>query len=465
MTTKTRSPRGRTGTTAGGHVRYVKVDRIGGVTIYKRGETFSLYYRENGRTVRSIVDGNVAVARATASKVNAQLEDGQRSMFSFLKVTPRRLVQEYLAYVRDGQRLAWRTTERYRAALERFVDFAESDGGIATVDRVEEATIQDFVTWLRGQLRTRNGAAGGTRDHYRAAGIRFILSTCRTAFNWGRKRRYLPPYADNPFAGFPIQQIRDRDERQRQQLILEPDELEDFLAACDAWQRPVFEILATYGLRVGELTHLLVDDVDFEKGVFYIRSKPALLWFPKTNLERELAIVGDAEKALRDAIGERKAGFVFVERPFAAGEIKPAITAASPSQFEDWLERQLMEVQGDGGREVKDVARDMERVARTVGKISEKRVRQEFMTVTKAIGRADVTKVHSLRHLFSTRAQANGMNPLVVQQILGHSTLQMTAGYTHLGIDVQRRELSRLAAVGSDRRHGTATKNKKETTR
>jgi len=105
------------------------------------------------------------------------------------------------------------------------VDFADTDGDIATIDQVEEATIQGFVMWLRGQLRTRNGAARGTRDHYRASGIRFILSVCRTAFNWARKRRYLPPYTDNAFAGFPIKQIRDRDEDQRKQLMLEADEL------------------------------------------------------------------------------------------------------------------------------------------------------------------------------------------------------------------------------------------------
>lgn len=107
---------------------------------------------------RSPIDGNLAAARATASKINGQLEEGQRSMFSFQKITPKRFVDQFVAYVRDVQQLAWRTVERYRAALQRFVDFAEPDGDIATIDQVEEATIQNFVAWLRGQLRTRNGA-------------------------------------------------------------------------------------------------------------------------------------------------------------------------------------------------------------------------------------------------------------------------------------------------------------------
>ncbi len=57
--------RGRTGQTMGGHLRYVKVERIGRVTIYKRGGTYSLYYREGGETVRRPIDGNLTTARAT----------------------------------------------------------------------------------------------------------------------------------------------------------------------------------------------------------------------------------------------------------------------------------------------------------------------------------------------------------------------------------------------------------------
>ena len=36
------SPKGQTGRTAGGNTRDVKVERIGPVTIYKRGKTYSL---------------------------------------------------------------------------------------------------------------------------------------------------------------------------------------------------------------------------------------------------------------------------------------------------------------------------------------------------------------------------------------------------------------------------------------
>ena len=450
MASKSKAPRGHTGATGGGNTRYVKVGRIGKVSLYKRGETYSVYYRENKRSIRQQLDGNLAVAHATASEINAQLERGRRSSFSFQKATPKRFVEEFLAYTRDVQQLAWRTTERYRAALERFADFAASDGDIATIDQVDEATIQNFVAWLRGQLRTRNGAVGGSRDSYRASGIRFVLSVCRTAFNWARKRRYLPPYADSPFLGYPIEKIRDRDEDQRKHLMLDTEEITTFFEACDEWQLPIFKMLVTYGLRAGELTHLLVDDVDLKKGVFHIRSKPELWWYVKTSRDRTLPILDDVDAALRQLIGERKAGFVFLDRPFATGERDATVRTKSPAALKEYFEREL-DVARDGGlSEDKELARHMENVARNLGKISEKRVRQEFITVTKEIGRDDLTKVHSLRHVFSTRAQEAGMNPLLVQQILGHTTLEMTGKYTHLGIEAQRQALQSIGAASND---------------
>ena len=58
------------------------IERIGRVTIYKRGSAYYVYYREFGRTVRRRVDGNLATARIGASKVNAAIGEGSPSLFS-----------------------------------------------------------------------------------------------------------------------------------------------------------------------------------------------------------------------------------------------------------------------------------------------------------------------------------------------------------------------------------------------
>ena len=96
------------------------------IPIYKRGSTYYLYYREGGVSRRRKIDGNLAVARATASKVAASLADGRPSPIGFRRTTPEQLVSGFLDYITDVQKLALRTQDRYRAALERFLDFARA---------------------------------------------------------------------------------------------------------------------------------------------------------------------------------------------------------------------------------------------------------------------------------------------------------------------------------------------------
>ncbi len=74
-------PKKHTGRTASGSTRDLKIQRIGRVTVYKRGTSYYLYYREGKKSVRRKVDGNLATARATAAKVSASLEEGSPSPF------------------------------------------------------------------------------------------------------------------------------------------------------------------------------------------------------------------------------------------------------------------------------------------------------------------------------------------------------------------------------------------------
>ena len=256
------------------------------MTIYKRGLAYYLYYREAGVSHRQKVEGNLAVARATASKVASAMSDGRPSPIGHKRTSPQELVTGYLAYITDVRSLALRTQDRYRAALDRFLGFCQ-DAGIATVDAIDVGAVEDFVKWLRGQTRVRNGASKGKREAYKTGGIKFILSTCRTAMNWAGRRRMLPPFAENPFMAFPIDGLRDRDSRDGERIIFAPAQETAFFGACSEWQRGIFITLATYGLRVGELTHLLVEDVDLAGGSFRIRSKPELFWNVKTGRSRD----------------------------------------------------------------------------------------------------------------------------------------------------------------------------------
>ena len=437
----------------------MKVERIGPVTIYKRGLSYSLYYREDNASRRTRVDGNLAVARATASKVASALAERRPSPIGHERTSPEQMVAGYLDAITNVQRLALRTQGRYRAALQRFLDFCK-DAGVATIDAVDERTIEDFVRWLSGRTRTRNGSVAGKKVPYKVGGIKFILSTCLTAFNWAGRRRMLPPFAENPLRTFPIDKLRDRDGEDERVHVFAPAQEEAFFSACSEWQAGFFTVLATYGLRVGELTHLLVEDVDFEAGSVTIRSKPELLWTVKTGRRRVLPLIARTRELFGRLIGDRKAGFVFLNEGYAAKAGK-AEAAASPRAFRARLQRvvaDLLATTPDATES--DKLRAVRTFCRSMGQIPERRLRGELMKLTEAIGCPEFTRAHDLRHLFSSRAQEAGMNPLMVQDLLGHSTLDMTRRYRHIGLDWKRIAMNRLGGRGGPRRrrsHGTAS--------
>lgn len=454
MPRRTRGAAGHTGRTDAGNVRDLKVDRIGPVTIYKRGHSFSLYFREHGATRRRKVDGNLAVARATAARVAAALAEGQRAPIGHDRTTPRALVGVFLETAATVRDLAPRTCDRYRAALERFLEFCD-DSGLASLDEVDGAAVEDFVRWLRGRTRTRNGAARGKRDRYKTGGIWFILSTCRAAFLWAARRRMLPPFAENPFQGVPIEALRDRDEDGGATRVFSPAQEAAFFAACDAWQRPIFEALATYGLRVGELTHLLVEDVDLDAGTISVRSKPELGWSVKTGRQRVLPLTPRMRELFGGLIGGRRAGFVFLNEEYATGHKAPAAAFGSPQAFRARLRRIVDDLTaGNPGATDQDRRRAITAFCRAMGQMPEKRIRAELMKRTRDIGCPEFTRAHDLRHLFSSRAQEAGVNPLLVQELLGHSSLEMTRRYTHLGLETKRTALSALDGAGGRGRAG-----------
>jgi integrase len=441
-----KAPHGHTGRTDAGHTRDVKVERVGKVTVYKRGAVYYLYYRQAGASQRRKVDGNLAVARATAAKVLAALDQGRPSPVAYTRTSPEKMVEAFLDAVANVKKLALRTRDRYHAALDRFLDYCRS-ARVGTVDAVQQATVEDFVKWLRGQKRTRNGSAHGRKDVYKEGGIKFILSTCRTAFNWAGRHRMLP-FAECPFALFPIDELGGARGQTRGPKLFSAEQERAFFAACSDWQRDIFATLAGYGLRVGELTHLLVEDVDLVNAVFTVRSKPELFWSVKTGRERQLPLLPETRAVFERAIGGRQAGFVFLNEPFTTGRSRPALSFGSDQGFRAHAEKitgDLLAQDADAGERAQK--RAVVSFCRSMGQVPEKRVRCEFMKVSAKIGRPDLTQVHILRHQFATRAQAAGVNPLVVQEMLGHTTLDMTRRYSHPGIDTMREALQRLATA------------------
>ena len=264
----------------------------------------------------------------------------------------------------------------------------------------------------------------------------------------------LPPYVENPFSRFPIDSLRDVDAPDEGHPIFTTDQQRDFFAACNEWQRGIFQTLVTYGLRAGELTHLLIENVDLGAGTIQICSKPELNWRVKTARRRQLPLTKEMKILFAQRIGDRSAGFVFLNDEFYSGLKCPVGEFRSDIGFREKLNNLASDLKSNGPTPTeKDCRRVVTAYCRRMGQMPVKRVQLEFCKLTKATGCPQFTRAHNLRHLFSSRAQEEGLNPLLVQELLGHATLAMTKRYTHLGMDTKREALERLTSDRSEEAH------------
>ena len=166
-------------------------------------------------------------------------------------------------------------------------------------------------------------------------------------------------------------------------LIEKPDE-NDVLGIRD---RAIFETLYSTGIRVGELTHLDMRDIDFGGGIIKVKGKG--------NKQR---IVPIGDMAL-DVINRYS-------------DVRD--TLSNNKKLDIIEDRQALFLDKWGGRLT---SRSIERI-----------VRKHIVGIPKALG---ITP-HTFRHSFATHLLDAGADLRSVQELLGHVSLSTTQIYTHL---------------------------------
>jgi site-specific recombinase XerD len=421
--------------------------RVGRVTVYQRGGRYWIYYR-NGRPIRRSVGTHRDEALGLAAKINAQLAEGAPTVLEFRPIDLQKLIAAWLSHHEDVRRSSLATVQRYRTAVQHLARFVAANRGALRVDRFTPDMAEEFVRHLRTAAVAPNGHPHARKRTMRDKGIVFILGTCRAFFNFAREQRHLPAYAANPFSRLGIERMPIEDSKPIRPLT--PNQELKFFEACDDWQFRVFFVLAFTGLRVGELTHLLVDnDLSFGDGVLRVTNKPRLYWQIKTRNLRGVPLLPEVAKILHACVGQRSAGPVFLRRRFATGAALPLLAGQTLVQLEQELAARIENAQA--AREKPLLRLDAARIGRAVwrdaGGVKAAVVRKEFMRVTKRMGLEHLTCPKDLRHLFATSLQTAGVDPLVRRDVMGHTTLQMTAHYTHTQDATRLREVSRLAEV------------------
>src|SRR5262249_16233885 len=160
------------------------------------------------------------------------------------------------------------TVHRYRTATKHLENFVADQ---PKQPRLHEIRPDAFAVYLRKLEVAPNGHKNSGKRKLRHKGIQYILETCRSMYNFALKRWHLPPYVGNPFLEFPLDRFKIEDAKPIF-VFNGTSELAFFKAASD-WAFSIHFTLAKTGLRVGELLHLLIEDLDLTGGWLYVRNK------------------------------------------------------------------------------------------------------------------------------------------------------------------------------------------------
>lgn len=223
----------------------------------------------------------------------------------------------------------------------------------------------------------------------------------------------------------------------KERRVLSQEEQEIFLEEIkgNIYEKPL-KILLLTGMRIGEFAALSWDDVDFQKKVIRInksmsstyvnREKIEKITTPKTsNSYREIPFFQETETLFKQWKVEqdryKKSQGSHWRCPIEYGDLVFTTTLGSPAN------RYIME------RELTNISKNIN-LKELNNASREGRQPRHFIKL----------HPHALRHTFCTRCFEKGIDPVVIQKIMGHSDYRVTLSYTHVLDDKLQSEVARV---------------------
>ena len=277
--------------------------------------------------------------------------------------------------------------------------------------RIDKVTFAEAKAWLV-RLQTVDG-----RGYSSIHSIRGVL---RPAFRMAVENDWI---RKNPF-DFELATVVVNDSVTREALTREQERRFLEFVKADRHYSRYYEgifILFKTGLRISEFCGLTIADIDF--GARRIR------------VERQLQRTSDMRYVIQEPKTEK--GIRFVPMSDEVAECFRKVIAQRPAPESE------PEVDGISGFLYLD-KNDMPLVA-----LHWEHYFQRIVAKFNSIYKEEIPKVtpHVCRHTFCSNQARAGMNPKVLQYVMGHSEIGVTLNtYTHLGFEEAREEMNRLSA-------------------
>ncbi|MFA6636430.1 MAG: tyrosine-type recombinase/integrase [Candidatus Omnitrophota bacterium] len=246
-------------------------------TLRKKGNTYFIDYRINGKRKRKSVGRSKKIADLAHKDLEVKLAKGELG-FTRQDGTYEKLVESYASYAKTN--LAPGTQKRYGAITDNFQRFLDSD--YPHLDKISQFTPRIFEKFKA--FRKEEEAHNKTINNE----LTVLRTMFKLAVQWG--------YAQtNPTDGVSKLKIANKIAPR----FLREEECRLLLDNSGEWLRPIFFTFLSTGIRKAELENLEWSDIDFHRRRVKIRVKTD--WSPKTN-EREIPI----NEGLYDVLKEQK---------------------------------------------------------------------------------------------------------------------------------------------------------------
>lgn len=232
------------------------------------------------------------------------------------------------------------------------------------------------------------------------------------------------------------------DKRTEEEIPFTVEEQNAFLHEVDIennWYREMFYIMVLTGVRVGELGALHWSDVDFKNKCIYVNGSLSCSYLdgvkteeivtPKTiNSYRKIPFMGEAEEMLLSQ--------------------KKKVEALKKSLGKRWRASEelgdLVFVSTMGSAATRYIVQ--KEINKIVKRINERNALESVKSGIK-IETFRHAHPHLFRHTFATRCFEVGMEPKVVQSLMGHSNISTTLNiYTHV---LEEKRMQEVAKFGN----------------